>query len=59
MNNNFLQDDEYEEYFMPCDEKESGAVKKSLNDIPPNQLLLREVDIVNDKIISGLIRVNI
>ena len=50
MNNSFhLQDDDYEEYYMPCDEKESGGVKKSLNDIPPNQLLLREVDIVNNK----------
>ena len=44
-----LKDREYEEFYLPCDEKESGAIKKSLNDIPSNQLLLREVDIVSTK----------
>ena len=47
MNKTFtLKDQEYEEFYMLCDEKESGAVKKSLKDIPSNQLLVKEVDIV-------------
>ena len=31
---------------MLCDEKESGAIKKSLKDIPSHKLLVKEVDIV-------------
>jgi len=39
-----LKDDEYEDFYMPCEENEQGVIKMSLTEIPPNQLLLREVN---------------
>jgi vacuolar protein-sorting-associated protein 4 len=41
--------EEAEEFYQPCDENEPGAVKKSLAEIPPNQLLLRDVNLKDFK----------